>query len=233
MYIFTLYEYISACAKRTLRLALYHELEDLLSDSEDYNLGYFEGKQQKNKWLVAPFDLEAMYTLNDGKSHISLWCDGKRPSDDDSSDDKQEKRCKRRKKSHKQTKLDYREDELESVFKQLKEKHQDKFSGPQLRLWACMIVAKTHDDLDDPPRVPMITGTMKRSQPKESLSDAFASAATAIAKVPATAIAKVLSPIPAQTKATENQMTFSPGKKLELRNEEFGATTSTAAIARE
>ena len=59
------------------RLALYHDLEDLLSDSEDYNLGYFEGKQQKKKWIVAPSDLEAMYTLYEGKSHISLWCDGK------------------------------------------------------------------------------------------------------------------------------------------------------------
>ena len=55
-----------------LRLALYHELEDLLPDSEDYNLGYFEGKQQKKKWLVSASDLEAMYTLYDGKSRISL-----------------------------------------------------------------------------------------------------------------------------------------------------------------
>ena len=127
-------------------------------------------------------------------------------------DDEHEQRRKRRKKGQKQSKLDDREDELESIFKQLKEKHQDKFSGPQLRLWARMIAAKTHDDLDDPPRVPMITGSVKRnSQPKESLSDAFASAATAIAKV--------LSPIPTvtQTKGAESQATFSPGKKLELR----------------
>lgn len=124
----------------------------------------------------------------------------------------EEQRRKRRKKGQKQSKLDDREDELESIFKQLKEKHQDKFSGPQLRLWARIIAAKTHDDLDDPPRVPMITGSVKRnSQPKESLSDAFASAVTAIAKV--------LSPIPnvTQAKGAENQATFSPGKKLELR----------------
>ena len=52
----------------------------------------------------------------------------------------------------------------------------------------------------------MIIGIGKRSQPKESLSDASSSAATAIVKV--------LSPIPAHTKT---QMTMSPGKKLELR----------------
>ena len=58
----------------------------------------------------------------------------------------------------------------------------------------------------------MITGSVKRnSQPKESLSDAFASAATAIAKV--------LSPIPSvnQAKSADDQATFSPGKKLDLR----------------
>ena len=68
--------------------------------------------------------------------------------------DEQEQRRKRRKKGQKQSKLDDREDELESIFKQLKEKHQDKFLGPQLRLWARMIAAKTHDDLDDPPQSP-------------------------------------------------------------------------------
>ena len=79
-----------------LRLALYNELEDLLPDSEDYNLGYIEGKQQKKKWLVSTSDLEAMYSLYEGKPRIPLWCDGKRPSDDDSSDDEQERRERRK-----------------------------------------------------------------------------------------------------------------------------------------
>ena len=51
------------------------------------------------------------------------------------------------------------EEELEDVFQKLKDKHGDKhYSGPQLRLWARMIVSKTHDDLNNPPKVPMITG---------------------------------------------------------------------------
>lgn len=29
-----------------LRLALYHEFEDDIPDSEEFNVGYFEGKQQ-------------------------------------------------------------------------------------------------------------------------------------------------------------------------------------------
>lgn len=66
-----------------LRLALYHELEDVIPDSDDYNLGYFEGKQQKKKWLVSSFNLDAMHTSFEGKQKISLWCDGKLPPDDE------------------------------------------------------------------------------------------------------------------------------------------------------
>ena len=60
-------------------MALYHELEDDIPDNEEYNLGYFEGKQQKKKWLVNPSDLDAMYACFEGKKWISLWCDGKQP----------------------------------------------------------------------------------------------------------------------------------------------------------
>ena len=63
----------------SLRLALYHELEDEIPDNEEYNLGYFEGKQQKKKWLVSSSDLDAMYACFEGKLQISLWCDGKEP----------------------------------------------------------------------------------------------------------------------------------------------------------
>ena len=60
-----------------------------------------------------------------------------------------------------------------------------------------------------PSRGPKITRTATRSQPKKSLFNAFPHSATAIAKV--------LSPIPTQSKAAENQITFSPSKKLELK----------------
>ena len=182
-----------------LRLALYHELEDDIPDDEQYNLGYFEGKQQKKKWLVSSSDLDAMYACFEGKQQISLWCDGKQPpeSECESSDEdgRRSKRKKKKKNSRKQrkTKADDREEELESIFQQLKEKHESKYSGTQLRLWARMIVAKTHDDMDEPPKVPMITGAVQKSQPKDSLTDVFVSAATAVARV------------------------FSPSQKVDLR----------------
>ena len=196
-----------------LRSALYHELEDEISDNDEYSLGYFEGKQQKKKWLVSSSDIDAMYGYFEGKPRISLWCDDKQPPESEYDDEKgRSKRKKRRKssKTQRKTKLDEREEELESIFQQLKERHESKFSGPQLRLWARMIVAKTHEDMDEPPKVPMITGATKISQPKESLTDAFVSAATAIAKV--------LSPSQASVSSADSQkVPLSPGKKLDLR----------------
>ncbi len=104
------------------------------------------------------------------------------------------------------TKPSEKEDELESVFQRLKAKHEVNYSGPQLRLWARMIVAKTHDDFDKPPNVPMIT-EVQRTKQKESLSEALTSAAVAVAKV--------FSP------ASENkpiaQGYSSPSKKIDLR----------------
>ncbi len=164
-----------------VKSALYHEFEDEVPDNGDYSLGYFEGKQQKKRWLISQSDLKAMYTFYHGKAQVSLWCDGIEPADTRSSDEDQPNPPKKRKKND-TTKPSEKEDELESVFQRLKAKHEVNYSGPQLRLWARMIVAKTHDDFDKPPNVPMITG-VQRTKQKESLSEALTSAAVAVAKV--------------------------------------------------
>ena len=193
-----------------LRSALYHELENDVPEQGDYNIGYFEGRQQKKKWLVTPADLDAMYSYYEGKTHVSLWCDGRNRSDNELSSDEERERPRKRarkKKSLPQSKENEREDELESVFKQLHEKHGNSYSGPQLRLWARMVVTKTHDDLNEPPKVPMFTGVVPKHSRKDTLSDAFASAATAIAKA--------LSPSPLGEIPKSTQ--FSPSKKIDLR----------------
>ena len=197
---------------KALRSALYHELECEIPDG-DYNVGYFEGSQHRKKWLVSPADLESMYVHFKGKKHIPLWCDGKE-SGTDSCD---EQPCKKKKKKSKDKdthtkKVSEQEEELESVFQNLREKHGSKWSGPQYRLWARAIVSGVHESDSQPPNAPMFTGGLQK-QPKESLVDAFAGAATAIAKA--------FSPKPLQDVAATSTMGhsahFSPGKKVEIR----------------
>ena len=212
---FTLRDLHSICHQfdsvKALRSALYHELEDEIPDG-DYNVGYFEGSQHKKKWLVSSADLVAMYAHFKGKKHIPLWCDGKE-SATDSHDDERPRKKKQKKSKDKDThakKVNEQEEELESVFQKLRERHGSKWSGPQYRLWARAIVSGVHESDDHPPNAPMFTGGLHK-QPKESLVDAFTGAATVIAK--AIVAPKALQDVT----ATEHSVHFSPGKKVDIR----------------
>ena len=137
----------------SLRSALWHELGDMVPDEGDFNVWYFEGRQHTKKWLATRQDLDAMYSYFQGKMCISLWCDGRETD----ATDEEMLVCPSKQGAREKRKKDH-EEELEEIFLQLKEKHGSTYSGPQLRLWARMIVAKTHDGIDNPPNVPMITG---------------------------------------------------------------------------
>lgn len=192
-----------------LRSALYRELESEIADGV-YNVGYFEGSQHKKKWLVSTDDLVAMYTHFRGKRQIQLWCDGNRGTADQQDDiEPRRKKQKTTKDAHAKN-TNNQEEELECVFRRLRKKHGNKWSGPQYRLWARAMVSGIHDDDSKPPNSPMFTGGLQK-QPKESLADAFASAATAIAKA--------FSPKPHSddSATTGRSVHFSPGKKVDIR----------------
>ena len=108
-------------------------------------------------------------------------------------------------------KIAEQEDKLESVFQNLREKHGSKWSGPQYRLWARAIVSGVHDSYCQPPNAPMFTGGIEK-KPKESLVDAFAGAATAIAKA-----LSPKSPQDHDVTPIEHSVRFSPGKKVDIQ----------------
>lgn len=191
---------------RTLQSALYHEFDDQIPDG-DFNVGYFEGSSHKKKWLVSVDDLTAMYAKFKGKKNIPLWCDGKEMPYDE--DDEEEEHSRKKRKKNKDTltkKVSEQEEELESVFQKLRGMHENKWSGPQYRLWARAIVSGVHESSDHPPNAPMFSGGIPKQQ-KESLVDAFAGAAKVIAKAFAP-----------PTKEAENApVHFSPSKKVDVR----------------
>ena len=65
-------------------------------------------------------------------SEIFLWCEGKEDIEDSPAKSTKRKSVSETSVSKRQA----REEELESIFKQLKVKHDDVYSAPQLRLWA-------------------------------------------------------------------------------------------------
>ena len=70
---------------------------------------------------------------------------------------------------------------MDEVFKDLKSKHHDKYSVPQLRLWSRMICTSLHDDMDKPPDIPAF-GSITKKPRKESVADAITGAAATVIK---------------------------------------------------
>ena len=123
---------------------------------------------------------------------ITLWCHGY--SDTETS------RGKRK------------EDDVDSVFKELKEKHRDKFSTVQLRLWARMVANDLHDDLEQPPSIPAFCTTPKRAR-QPSVSRVVSDAAVALTRA--------LGESPKDKATISCQAGVSPAKSVELRMKNY------------
>ena len=50
-----------------------------------------------------------------------------------------------------------KQEEINAIYSQLKERHEGKFNTEQLHTWAHMLYLKTHDSLDNPPDKPFFT----------------------------------------------------------------------------
>ena len=102
------------------------------------------------------------------KGEVTLWCDGRSDEEEDVGIKK------KRKKEESVSKRQDKEDEVDDIFKTLKEKHGEKYDTPRLRLWARSVASKIHDDLDCPPDLPAFHNETKPNKPaKESLTSAL------------------------------------------------------------
>ena len=189
-----------------IRVKLIDELGDQVPDKVDFNVGYYEGRQQAKIWLVSREDLEMMYS-NHSKGDITLWCDGR------------DTRSKRKRETENYaTNRQEKEDEVDEVYKTLKEKHGSKYDVPRLRLWARMICANLHEDTENPPNIPAFSNVSKKPK-KDSLTNAIEGAAVAFANVVSKGQATDL-----PTSTSNNPLVssaISPGKTVELRMKHF------------
>ena len=83
--------------------------------------------------------------------------------------------------NHSVTARQEKEDEVDEVYKTLKEKHGSKYEVPKLRLWSRMICANLHDDTENPPNIPAFSTVTPKKPRKDSLADAIEGAAVAFA----------------------------------------------------
>ena len=72
-----------------------------------------------------------------------------------------------------------REEAVDKLAQELRDKHAEQFSGPQLRLWARMKLNGQHNSIDYPPQSPLFNGRISKPR-RDSLSEALTNAATAV-----------------------------------------------------
>ena len=141
-----------------LKLKLMDDFQEFVSSTSNFQVGFIEGRSTQ-QWMVAREDLNTMYaSANDDE--ITLWCDkkvdpleatqGRKRKNTDTEDGAP---------ASKISKADEREQELLQIVDQLASKHSEGYTVPQLRLWAKYIQSKRHDSYDEPPNIPLITGT--------------------------------------------------------------------------
>lgn len=124
--------------------------------------------------MVRDKDLDDMYTTHKKRRDITLWCF--RPTTGNA-----EAACSQqsRKRSHSRgledtatkpkSKCAQKIQDVEDLIRQLKEKHGKAYRTEQLSCWAHMYHMEKHESLDDPPNIPLFTGSVKKK--KTSLSD--------------------------------------------------------------
>ena len=138
-----------------IRRKFVDEFGEHVPNTRDFAVGYFDGSQQAKTWLVTSDDLQTMYKKHSKGGNISLWCDG-RPSADVEGTWAQ-KRKQYSDLSSTGTSRQEKE-EVDSVYKELHDRHRNKYDTPRLRLWSRMITSGLHDDYDKPPDIPAFTG---------------------------------------------------------------------------
>lgn len=129
-----------------LKVYLMETFGDHVPNTTDFNIGYYDGKQSKKPWLCCQDDVDDMYSDRDGGEN-TLWCDGRKNI-------ATSEQIGSRKHKHVTTKQQEKEEEVDHIFSQLKDKQRDKYDHPKLRLWARMIASGLYESTDDPPDVP-------------------------------------------------------------------------------
>jgi len=160
-----------------------------------------------------------MYSVLEEGQKITLWCEEKgRSSPVSKNDDSEPPPAKKVKQSATGTsKRESFEEEIDKIFTKLKEKHPD-MPAPKLRLWARLIQSGRHDDYENPPNIPLITGTPATTSKlkKDSVAEALTSVATAVVKLLQLTQSND-SPCTPKTQSTGHSTYISPMKLAQLR----------------
>ena len=217
-----------------LKEKIMEEFSDQLPETMDYQVGYFHGKQSAKRWIMTQEDLNLMYESK--KENILLWADARVQCSNTNGSSSRGQKRKAADPFGLTSKRQQIESEVDDVVSELKKKQGDKYTMPQLRLWARCIVSGNHESTDEPPDLPPITGNGPKKPRKQSLGDALMEAANTFAaqvrgsEIKQSGNAIVVSGSGTQTPTKLNtsvcidndkSAVLSPGKVTELRSKKL------------
>ena len=162
-------------------------------------------------WLNNEQDVRDTLAILKRSGKLTIWCMGLRPRhnsdrDSDAEDSSEQVPTKKRKIS---TLSEERASRVRELKVQLRQKHGPKYRSVQDALWAEMIVGGTHENMEEPPPVPMFGAHRPRGRPSPgNLGDALTDVADKIASA--------LSPAATPTRSPSGSLS-SPSKSVELR----------------
>ena len=201
-----------------LRSHIKEEFTTVVPESDNFSLGYYQkGRGNSKIFLINENDMDTMYTQYAEAQEIQLWCDGRCDKLDNT--DSVEPPKKRSRQDTCNSKRSAIQEEVEEIHLKLKEKHADKYTPAQLRLWANMLQIGTHKDYNMPPDVPMFGGGKKRYEKHSEVVDALSGIAEGIVRA-----LKPHSGTQSPTHASVSSQSttcvgVSPGKQVQLRGQ--------------
>ena len=110
----------------------YHPFSDL-------DCGYLEKHSNAKRWIEDSQDLEDMYkAFSHAGDEITVWCENRRKSGKKRKIDSVEEGDGKKAEDTVKSKRAAKEEKIDAITQELREKHGEQFTGPQLRLWARM-----------------------------------------------------------------------------------------------
>ena len=175
------------------------------------DIGYYNVNTKH--WIHNRLDINDVWDKVESGSKVTLWCTclespsssitvGKRPRRDAESDP--DPGTKRKKVGT----ADSKKELVESYETQLTEKHSDKYTRFQYKLWAEMLASGVHNDTENPPAASMFSRNTKTKPVSES-----SNIVSSMVSVVNTLCDAVTSKPPATVRSTND----SPMKRAELR----------------
>ena len=192
----------------------------VVPELDNFSLGYYQkGRGNSKIFLINENDMDTMYSKYAEAQEIQLWCDGRCDKLDNT--DSVEPPKKSLGKIRATVNDQQYKRRLKRFTLKLKEKHADKYTPAQLRLWANMLQIGTHKDYNMPPDVPMFGDGKKRYEKHSEVVDALSGIAEGIVRAlkPHSGTQSPTYASVGSQSTTTACVGVSPGKQVQLRGQ--------------